>query len=256
MQNNRCIQIYKYRSLSGQYGREAIERALLHNELYWQSPVSFNDPFDCAPVLYFGDNNAQREGFYKRAAKQVYNAEPRASRRRHCKEMASVPASKMEETLQMKWDEWLSDSAIACFSAVHDDPLMWGHYADSHKGVCLIFDEIANNETQWFAFPVSYQEARPRVNLTSFNDPNVMAQALLLKSNHWSYEHERRMIAWRKPPGYRGFPVQQIKGIILGAKIEDNDQTFVRALLENRPNLQVFRAEIDVAEFKLNIIPA
>lgn len=28
---------------------------------------------------------------------------------------------------------------IACFSYCNDNPVMWGHYADSHKGICLQF---------------------------------------------------------------------------------------------------------------------
>ena len=32
---------------------------------------------------------------------------------------------------------------VACFSENANNPTMWGHYADSHKGVCLIFK--ANN---------------------------------------------------------------------------------------------------------------
>lgn len=254
MRDEQCIQIYKYRSLSGQYGREAIERALTHNELYWQSPVEFNDPFDCTPVLYLGDNAAQRKEFYARAAAQVYNGQPRTTRRRHRRGMDVVPAAHMEERLRHAWGQWLSASAIACFSEVHDHPLMWGHYADSHKGVCLIFDEIANDQTQWFAFPVAYQEARPRVNLARFNDPKVMMQALLLKNNHWSYEREQRMIAWHDAPGYRNFPARLLKGIILGAKIGEDDEAFVRGLLANRPDLRVLRAEVDAAEFKLNMV--
>lgn len=256
MRDEKCIRLYKYRSLSGQNGREAIKRVIMHYELYWQSPAGFNDPFDCIPVLYFGDNAAQRKEFHARAAAQVYDGQPRAVRRRHRRNMDVVPAAEMEERLRTAWNEWLSASAITCFSEVHDHPLMWGHYADSHKGVCLIFDEIANDQTEWFAFPVAYQEARPRVNLTRFNDPNVMMQALFLKSNHWSYEREQRMIDWHGAPGYRVFPARLLKGIILGAKISDDDEAFVRGLLANRPDLRIFRAEIDAAEFNLNMVPA
>jgi Protein of unknown function (DUF2971) len=256
MQNHSCTRIYKYRSLSGKYGQEAIERALTRNQLYWQSPAEFNDPFDCIPVLYYGDNDAQRRNFVRRAAEKVYIREPRPARRQHRKDMNKVPATHMERSLRAAWDQWLLTSAVSCFSEVHDHPLMWGHYADSHKGVCLIFEEIANDQMQWFAFPVVYQKTRPRLNLTSFNNPDVAMQAMCLKSDHWSYEHEQRMIEWRVPPGYRDFPAQQLKGIILGAKIGADDEAFVRRLLVNRSELAVFRAEIDPAGFNLNMVPA
>lgn len=250
------MRIYKYRSLSGEYGRDAIERALTQNQLYWQSPAEFNDPFDCIPVLYFGDNEADRQNFMRRAAAKVYNKEPRTARRQHRKTMNKVPATEMEENLRAAWDRWLLTSAVTCFSEVHDHPLMWGHYADSHKGVCLIFEEIANDQVRWFTFPVAYQKTRPRLNLTSFNKPNVAMQALFLKSDHWSYEREQRMVEWRIDPGYRDFPAQQLKGIILGAKIRADDEAFVRGLLVNRSEMAVFRAEIDPAGFNLNIVPA
>jgi hypothetical protein len=30
-------------------------------------------------------------------------------------------------------------AGVACFSALPDDLLMWAHYADKHRGVCLKF---------------------------------------------------------------------------------------------------------------------
>jgi hypothetical protein len=64
------------------------------------------------------------------------------------------------------------------------------------------------------------------------------------------------MFAWNGAPGYRNFPARLLKGIILGARIREDDEAFVRELLVNRRDLRVFRAEIDAAEFKLNIVPA
>ena len=256
MREDQCIRIYKYRSLSGPCGRQAIERALINNELYWQSPASFNDPFDCSPVLYFGDSRAQRAKFHKGATAKIHDNRPRIIRRLDRSVLDREPASKTEDRLKAAWHEWLSDTAVACFSEVHDDPLMWAHYADSHRGVCLIFDEIATEQTQWFAFPIVYQEARPRVNLTLFNNPKIMEQGLLLKSNHWSYEREQRMIDWRGAPGYRKFPALSLKGIILGVRIDEKDEAFVSELLTKRPEVRMFRAQIDVTDFKLNMVPA
>ena len=256
MKNERCITIYKYRALSGRFGHEAIENAIVKSQLFWQSPLDFNDPFDCVPILYFGENDAERREFSKRAAAHRYREHPRSVRRRESRKIASVPQAQMEQNLCAAWNDWMKSSAVTCFSEVPDHPLMWGHYADSHRGVCLVFDEVANDKTEWFAFPVDYQEARPRVNLTRFNDPAVMMQALFLKSEHWGYEHEQRMVDWRGKPGYRVFPKDRLKSLILGARISEEDRKFVSKLLEKRRDLRLFQAEIDADEFKLNIVPA
>jgi hypothetical protein len=118
----------------------------------------------------------------------------------------------------------------------------------------MIFDEIANEQTQWFGFPVEYAENRPRVNLTKFKDTNVTMAAVCHKSVHWSYEREHRMIEWNGAPGYRDFPSEALVGIILGAKITTEDEAFVCNLLVQRPKLEVYRASVDEVEFKLNIV--
>lgn len=81
-------------------------------------------------------------------------------------------------------------------------------------------------------------------------------ESLCLKGSDWSYEREQRMILWNEQPGYRDFPAECFRGIILGAKISGPDETFVRGLVANRPELGLYRAEIDREEFKLNIVDA
>jgi len=33
-----------------------------------------------------------------------------------------------------------SETGLLCFSGNWTSPLLWGHYADSHKGICIGFD--------------------------------------------------------------------------------------------------------------------
>lgn len=46
----------------------------------------------------------------------------------------------------------LGNSAVACFSEVNDDFLMWSHYASGHSGVCLEF-EVAEASENTCSFP-------------------------------------------------------------------------------------------------------
>lgn len=47
----------------------------------------------------------------------------------------------------------LGNSAVACFSEINDDFLMWSHYASGHSGVCLEF-EVAEASENTCSFPV------------------------------------------------------------------------------------------------------
>jgi hypothetical protein len=82
----------------------------------------------------------------------------------------------------------------------------------------------------WMAHNVAYSEHRPRVNLADPEFGMGLIHALLQKSHHWAYEQERRMINWREQPGWRPFPPQALKGIIIGAKITSEDEVFIRGL--------------------------
>lgn len=72
--------------------------------------------------------------------------------------------------------------------------LMWSHYADSHKGLCI---EYAPNtwRSQECIFPVSYV-AEP-LNYAEIKEENTILALLtstLTKSMNWSYEKEWRYI--------------------------------------------------------------
>lgn len=254
MHENSCIQIFKYRSLSGQFGRESVERAIVDNLLYWQTPALFNDPFDCNPVLFLGKSRKQRAKFFNKASAEVYRNQSRSVRRFHRRNMIKVSAFAMENALKNEWVGWLKNSAVACFSELGDHPLMWAHYADSHRGICLVFQETIEETHPFFAIPVIYQNTRPHVDLTKMADPAVAGAAIFCKADHWSYEMEQRMFVWGEAPGYRPFPASCLTGIILGAKISESDEKFVRNLLAKTSLIDIFRAKISESTFDLEVV--
>lgn len=253
MKGNIPINLYKYRSLSGDFGRATVEQIISKNRIYWQSPLQFNDPFDCLPVLKFPFNIKERKRFSAKAAVQGNSAKGRRARRGVMRDINKVHRKEMEDILKASWAHWLEDTAVTCFSEVGDEPLMWGHYADSHKGVCFKFHEYAGDKLQWFAMPVAYYEERPIVKLTSFSDEENAMKALFSKANWWEYEREHRMIDWRGKPGLRSFPHYALKEVILGAKISSEDEAFVRSLSAGRPGLSVTKAKIHPTQYRLVI---
>lgn len=250
MKDDTAQRIYKYRSLGGDFGHQAIENSILYDRLWWQSPLEFNDPFDCDPVFFFGENDKQRREFLKRGPGSTLVG-TRAERMQQVNELRKKPHKYMAKVLQEEWPKWMADTAVTCFSGKNDDLLMWAHYADSHRGVCLIFDDSI--EDDFFALSVNYKEYRPRANICTMRPIDIMEITMLTKSVHWQYEDEYRIIGYRRKRGYNEYPSKCLSGIVLGARINEDDAKFVINLANKRQSLEIYQASIDKEKFKINI---
>jgi len=81
---------------------------------------------------------------------------------------------------------------ICCLTTKPSCPLMWGHYAEKHSGVCLEFK--VRNETFCGALKVEYEENYPPFQLTDDSaEDNI--KVLTTKSQDWANEEEYRLIA-------------------------------------------------------------
>ena len=70
-------------------------------------------------------------------------------------------------------------------------PIMWSHYADRHRGVCLGFDVHDEN-----IFEVEYSESRFEFSKETVRPENVhdvLVQLIGTKHAAWSYEEEVRI---------------------------------------------------------------
>lgn len=86
-----------------------------------------------------------------------------------------------------------SHTGLLCFSADWLSPVLWSHYAQKHRGVCLGFN-VKRSRLQ----KVRYKDKRLLVELGDEGHPLAMdkkLQKLLLctKYRHWRYEQEYRI---------------------------------------------------------------
>ena len=79
---------------------------------------------------------------------------------------------------------------IYCLSARPDSQLMWGHYAEHHRGVCSEFDTHTPDFCS--ATEVTYNVTYPNFLLC---DDNTDLSPFYTKSSDWVYEEEYRLIA-------------------------------------------------------------
>lgn len=82
---------------------------------------------------------------------------------------------------------------VLCFSQVWSNPVLWSHYGDRHRGLCLGFDI----PDQW-AVEVSYTGTRLKTELENSlpgeNNGSFGHKLLTTKFSHWRYEKEVRII--------------------------------------------------------------
>ncbi|MFH4617707.1 DUF2971 domain-containing protein [Vibrio furnissii] len=84
---------------------------------------------------------------------------------------------------------------VLCCSRIKSNPLMWGHYADKHKGIVLELEVPKNKVTT-----IEYKHERPVVDIHQLvNDikmnPNSLElnKILNIKYADWHYEEEVRL---------------------------------------------------------------
>ena len=91
-------------------------------------------------------------------------------------------------------------SGMLCFSADWINPVMWAHYSDKHKGLCLGFDipdlnEDPKNDAGYVRYvPQVFPFPSPAEFDKMPDDEHVdfARSALFTKVDHWTYEKEIR----------------------------------------------------------------
>lgn len=89
--------------------------------------------------------------------------------------------------LLRNWKESMAKQfGILCFTKSWHNTLLWSHYADGHRGICLGF-EVRDKLLK----PVSYK--RERASLRFPVDNNQIMDLLFTKFADWAYEEELRV---------------------------------------------------------------
>jgi hypothetical protein len=136
-------------------------------------------------------------------------------------------------------------AGVICFSARFSDPVMWAHYAANHSGMCLVFD--ATVLPDGVLKKVRYTKERPTVSygclhsVAEGEEGNELYQeaffdALVAKSDSWSYEEEYRIILLITDKssynGVFGLPKGFLKRVIVGFNC-DYSPSNVRSILNS-----------------------
>ncbi len=244
--------LYKYRSLRKGKDRQHAVNALRINEIYLAVFDEFNDPFDCHFRI-----EAITKRHVARTLLQKLNPEMKESELEDLVTQELTPQKVMENERKMLLQVQEINSKVGIFSmsARRDDLLMWSHYADGHKGICL---EFATREETLFGCTIEqvrYEKEYPVFNASKEPGQEYVRRYLTTKSQHWSYEEEWRILHYDRH-GRQHFPAEELSGVILGAKISPRDQKTILEILAKRASRPaLYKAKIKNNEFGLDIQP-
>lgn len=267
--------LYKYASWQKDDEANRTKKNIKDSKLYFNTPDSFNDPFDSLPSY-----NIIPESRYKLLnlfAKENYDKLSTAIIDEAFKFSDSAVSSILKDIDYTKLHT--TKRGITCFSRDKANILMWSHYADNHSGVCLGFDIDESDEhlEKFFdesknrhlfphgkacrLFPMKYVsfDERPSIDISDEEDSCLM-KILTYKSDLWKYEQEVRIIVHSYDqiifPRTLYYRPDCLKEIICGANM--TLKTFIRLknFVEKLPtanNISIFVATLSETSYELTI---
>ena len=261
--------LFKYRDDS-----ERTLELLRTGEAFFPFPFEINDPFDCKFPLSF--ECTEYEMFQWISRLQI-------SDRLKTTLFQSYKAGHFdnEEILQWYRKDQGRLSIIYCLSEVKDNQLMWSHYSNGHKGICIGFEThvYANSLCIRFdepllrkmgslyfdgyipTFKVQYLRKRPPPYNVFTGSSEDIKPHITSKAEIWLYEKERRLTASFLQLGAQKLRLHRfsIKDIYLGASITQPFEGKVLDVLRKEywskgHDVKVYSMKCSDTEYKLEVV--
>lgn len=149
---------------------------------------------------------------------------------------------------------YLKELGVLCLSGGKaDQVLMFSHYADRHRGLCLVFDVpddgyIGKSSFLGAAQPVLYRESLP--DLSDCHDGDRAREVVLTKYERWSYEDEYRVFSVLEvnPSPIRHYERGELSGVIFGHKMPAEARRTVRCWVKQGGHADVWFQEANLSD--------
>ncbi|WP_293298601.1 DUF2971 domain-containing protein [Pedobacter sp. UBA4863] len=201
-------------------------------QLYLRKPTNFNDTFECK-FSSITVSHKHLKGFIKKTgAEHLSNINSQDCR---------------TQILELFWKS-SNNLGISCFTKSCDNILMWSHYADQNRGICLQFE--FDNDMAQHLYPVKYVSKRPAYNF--IKDPLKVFTFYATKYRIWQYENEHRLII----PNKRMIALKKhyLKSIIFGSAVSAYHKRKIKKLISStNPEVIFFQAKEDADNYKFII---
>lgn len=214
---------FKYRPIN----KRLIE-SLITGEVYFSSPEQLNDPFDCQIDIKKSLNTAinKVQGNQKKALLSI-------------QQKLDNIFSEVEKDIKT-FGVWSCSLEL-------ENSLMWSHYGDEHRGICLAYklpDQFVDHTlgevigihpveykkdpiTNWFIDNSKINGEPPPLDdfITS-----LIVKLLISKDGCWKLEKEGRVIS--KTQGLKEIGKPALQQVCFGLRTSESDRKLIRNILD------------------------
>jgi hypothetical protein len=230
LKNPEITSLFKYCPI----GKNQLS-ALAQKKIWYSKPASFNDPFDT------------RFHVVGNLHSYVQETDAQKLNRIFGEDMSDAIVKKKVslESELMQFRQGIEELGILSLANSNNNLLMWSHYAEDHKGMCLEFERkdgevlASSDSTQPIFYTDNHPTLSPKSLLNKAAALTSKKRILYAKSKHWEYEREWRHIVengnllhpWPAP----------LKAVYFGCKVEASDINLVKNVIAD-PTINYFQA--------------
>ena len=252
--------LYKYYSINNFF-----EDVVKTHSCWFSRPQDFNDPFDCVFDVSIGNSSKEIMSNMEKSFMSQFLEEYLLEQNNY--ELNDGVRKIMENPILLKKIiNWVhgyyidQNIGVYCLSEDPSNILMWSHYANSHKGVCIEYNIPRGGFFYNNLLPVQYKKHYPKFELSDYiGEDNIMfkmhQQVLCTKSVLWKYEKEWRVIT-DEGYGLKEFNKEDVTKVIFGVKTSDEDKERIISLFKDNGYVDVvfYRCSMSDKAFALNIV--
>ena len=147
---------------------------------------------------------------------------------------------------------------VLCFSETWQEHLMWAHYADKHKGMCLGFDipDALAQRVDYVSERLNHSFGSETVPFSKAGQL-IASRSLYTKHSAWAYEKEWRVFTDQAEPAKDGgfyYPLGGdvvLREVILGERCKSKVAEVARLLNGDNPRVTIRKARTAFTSFKV-----
>lgn len=257
-------------------------RLLSEGEAFYSDPKNFNDPLDCNPTIQLDKNidsklledllfhmipdNEREEKFHriKTDCKQVPNYVDEEDGEHYPITdpifLQKYYIDELTDKVKTLLNEEMSKKGVLALAERWDSALMWSHYADEHRGICIEYEMVEPKHFFDQIKAVSYESERAvkisdliswKIDSSLEAEQRVISTYFFAKAPDWKYEQE-----WRDISSSAGVLSSSatISGVYFGFRCDDAVKTCIVKLLQNythRKSLNFYQISLHTSNFSL-----